>query len=317
MTEYTVAIVGAGLIGRAWAVAFARGGCSVRLFDPVDGIAEKSLSQISDTLEDMAQADLLQGQTVSALLHRITAARGLEAAVGDAVYIQENSPEKPDTKKQVFSDLDAVMRPTAVIGSSTSAILPSVFTAHIKNRARCAVVHPLNPPHLIPAVEVVPAPWTSQEALDFARTLMLKIGQKPIMMTREIDGFLMNRLQGAVLEECFRLVESGLVSPEDVDTGIRDGLALRWCFMGPFETSDLNAPGGIADYSARYEAGFVKQFETQKTRVSWNGDVLKAVDNYRRKHVPLDKIGARQQWRDRRLMALAAHKRRAARDLGE
>jgi L-gulonate 3-dehydrogenase len=317
MTQTKVGIVGSGLIGRAWAMAYARGGCVVRLFDPADGVAEQALPLISQTLEHMAGLDLLNGQSVVTIASRISAATSLGDAVSTADYIQENSPERPDIKKQVFTDLDNVIAPHAVIGSSTSAILPSVFTGHVACKERCIVVHPLNPPHLIPAVEVVPAPWTSQETVTFARDLLLKVGQKPIVMSREIEGFLMNRLQGAVLEECFRLVEAGLVSAADADIGIREGLALRWSFMGPFETSDLNAPGGITDYAHRYEPGFIKQFETQKTRVPWNGAVLKQVDDYRRKHVPLDKMAQRQAWRDKRLMALAAHKRQAARDIGE
>jgi L-gulonate 3-dehydrogenase len=317
MKNHVVAIVGSGLVGRAWAMAYARGGCSVRLYDPADGIAEKALSLIEETLGHMAPLDLLMGQSVTTVTARISAATTLGDAVSNADYVQENSPERPEIKIKVFSDLDAVIGAKTVIGSSTSAILPSIFTGHVRCKERCLVVHPLNPPHLIPAVEVVPAPWTSQASLHFARDLLVAVGQKPIVMSREIEGFLMNRLQGAVLEECFRLVEAGLVSPADIDTGIRDGLALRWCFMGPFETSDLNAPGGITDYAKRYEPGFIKQFETQKTRVAWNGSVLKQVDDYRRKHVPLDKMAQRQAWRDKRLMALAAHKKQAARDIGE
>jgi 3-hydroxyacyl-CoA dehydrogenase len=312
-----VAIIGAGLVGRAWAMAFARGGCAVTLFDPANGIAQAALPLIAETCDAMARLDLLQGQPAADVVKRIEPVETLAQAVADADYIQENSPERADVKQAVFAELGELARPDAVIASSTSAILPSVFTAGVRHRERCVVVHPLNPPHLIQAVEVVPAPWTSAETLERARNLMLAIGQKPIMMTREIDGFLMNRLQGAVLEECFRLVEQGIVSPADIDTGIRDGLALRWSFMGPFETSDLNAPGGIADYASRYEAGFIRQFETQKTRVSWSGATLAKVEAYRRAHVPLAKITQRQHWRDQRLMALAAHKRKAAKDIGE
>jgi L-gulonate 3-dehydrogenase len=317
MTAKSVAIVGSGLVGRAWAMAYARGGCTVRLYDPADGVAHTALGLIETTLEAMLQLDLLRGQSVATIMARISAAKSLADAVSSSDYVQENSPERLEIKKLVFSDLDQVLPAHTVIGSSTSAILPSLFTGHVTCKERCVVVHPLNPPHLIPAVEVVPAPWTTKATVEFARDLLIEVGQRPIVMTREIEGFLMNRLQGAVLEECFRLVEAGLVSPADIDTGIRDGLALRWSFMGPFETSDLNAPGGITDYAQRYEPGFIKQFETQKTRVAWNGSILKQVDEYRRKHVPLDKMPQRQAWRDRRLMALAAHKRQAARDIGE
>jgi L-gulonate 3-dehydrogenase len=317
MTVKNVAIIGSGLIGRAWGIVFARGGHSVKLYDPADGVAEKALALIEHTLKEMAELDLLRGQTVDTIAARISSATTLVDAVSKAYYVQENSPERPEIKKQVFADLDAFLPANAIIGSSTSAILPSVFTGHVACKERCIVVHPLNPPHLIPAVEVVPAPWTSQATVDFTRDLLIEVGQKPIVMSREIDGFLMNRLQGAVLEECFRLIEAGLVSPADIEIGIRDGLALRWSFMGPLETSDLNAPGGIADYVKRYEPGFIKQFETQKTRADWNGPALKKVEAERRARVPLENMKERQAWRDRRLMALAAHKRVAARDIGE
>lgn len=312
-----IGIVGSGLIGRAWAIAFARGGCTVKLYDPADGVAEQALPLIAETCDAMVKLDLLNGRTATDVTSRISASRSLSDAVGDADYVQENSPERPEIKKSVFTELDEATPLEAVIGSSTSAILPSVFTSHVKHRERCIVVHPLNPPHLIPAVEVVPAPWTSQITVTRARDMMLAIGQKPITLAREIEGFLMNRLQGAVLEECFRLVASGIVSPADVDVGIREGLALRWSFMGPFETSDLNAPGGISDYAMRYEPGFIKQFESQTTRVAWNGAVMKEVEAYRRADVPLDKIASRQNWRDQRLMALAAHKRAAAKSIGD
>jgi L-gulonate 3-dehydrogenase len=312
-----VAIVGAGLIGRAWALAFARGGCHVKLFDPIAGIAEGALPLIAETAEQMFGLDLLNGNSVDDITSRISTSSTLRDAVKDADYVQENSPEKPDVKQALFSELDELVPANAVIASSTSAILPSAFTAHVKHRERCLVVHPLNPPHLIPAVEVVPAPWTSQKTLDTAKKIMLAIGQRPIMMTREIDGFLMNRLQGAVLEECFRLVDQGLVSVKDIDSSIRDGLALRWSFMGPFETSDLNAPGGIEDYVNRYQPGFVRQFETQTKRVDWSGAVLKKVVEERRANYPLDGIAARQRWRDARLMSLAAYKRKAAKELGD
>lgn len=311
-----IAIVGAGLIGRAWAIAFARGGFEVKLFDPADGVAEKAAALISVALGDMAAAGLLE-DAPAAVLARISPAKTLADAVGEAVHVQENSPEVAETKTALFSQFDALAPPDAAIASSTSAILPSVFTAHVRQRERCLVVHPLNPPHLIPAVEVVPAPWTSQETLERTRALMLAIGQRPIMMRREIDGFLMNRLQGALLEECFRLVDAGLASVEDVDVGVRDGLALRWSFMGPFETIDLNAPGGVEDYVQRYQAGAARQFQSQTARVDWAGPVLRQVSEARRARLPAEDIAARQRWRDARLMALAAHRRAAAKDVGE
>jgi len=135
------------------------------------------------------------------------------------------------------------------------------------------------------------------------------------VMKRELDGFVMNRLQGALLEEAFRLVASGHASVEDVDIGIREGLALRWSFMGPFETIDLNAPGGVRDYVERYESIYQRLHAQMQSRADWSGPVLDTIESERRKRLPAEKLQDRQTWRDRRLMALMAHKRRMAAEL--
>jgi 3-hydroxyacyl-CoA dehydrogenase len=111
-------------------------------------------------------------------------------------------------------------------------------------------------------------------------------------------------------------VADGYAGVEDVDIGIREGLALRWSFMGPFETIDLNAPAGVRDYAERYQSIYSNIFPSQQRRVDWTGPVMAEVEGERRKRTPSDKLVARQAWRDRRLMALAAHKRRADRDIG-
>ena len=115
----------------------------------------------------------------------------------------------------------------------------------------------------------MPAPWTDPAIVERTRALMVAAGQSPIVMRREIDGFVMNRLQGALLEEAFRLVADGYASVEDVDIGLREGLALRWSFMGPFETMDLNAPAGVRDYVERYERLYAGLQATMQQRVEW------------------------------------------------
>jgi len=126
----------------------------------------------------------------------------------------------------------------------------------------------------------------------------------------------MNRLQGALLEEAFRLVEQGVAGIEDVDIGIRDGLALRWSFMGPFETIDLNAPGGVRDYVERYESIYSRIFPSTQWRADWNGPVMEKVEPERRERLGADRLVERQAWRDRRLIALTAHKRWADKTIG-
>lgn len=311
------AIIGSGFIGRAWAISFARAGASVRLWDEAAGAATKAKDYISGVLDDLAQNDLLNGQTPATVLARISVAATLEDALAEATHIQENTPEVLETKIKVFMKLDAAARPAAVIASSTSALLPSRFTESLKGRGRCIVVHPINPPYLIPAAEVVPAPWTTADTIERTRQFLIAAGHAPLVMKRELDGFIMNRMQGALLEEAFRLVADGYASVEDVDTGIRDGLALRWSFMGPFETIDLNAPGGVRDYAERYQGIYENLFPQMQRRVDWTGEVMDTVESERRKLLPAGQLQDRQVWRDKRLMALAAHKRRAAKEIGK
>jgi 3-hydroxyacyl-CoA dehydrogenase len=312
-----VAIIGSGFVGRAWAIAFARAGNTVALWDVDADAPRRAIAFIRDALPDLAANDLLNGRMPDEVLAAISIEADIAAALAGAAHVQENTPERLDMKQAIFARLDSLAPKDAVLASSSSAILPSRFTEGLPGRHRCLVVHPINPPYLIPAAEVVPAPWTSPEVVERTRRFLLAAGQAPIVMQRELDGFIMNRMQGALLEEAFRLVADGYASVEDVDIGIREGLALRWSFMGPFETIDLNAPGGIRDYVIRYQGIYENLFGQMQRRVDWAGAVLGPIERDRRKKLPEADLVKRQLWRDRRLMALAAHKRRAAKDIGE
>lgn len=309
-----VAIIGAGFIGRAWAISYARAGHDVTLWDGQQDAPRAALAYIDALLPDLAANGLLD-EPVAAVRARMSAAPTLEAALDGTDHVQENTFEDVAVKREIFARLDRLAAPQAVLASSTSAILPSLFTESLAGRRRCLVVHPLNPPYLIPAAEVVPAPWTDPAIVERTAAFLRAAGHAPIVMQRELDGFVMNRLQGALLEEAFRLVADGYASIEDVDIGLREGLALRWSFMGPFETIDLNAPGGVRDYVERYESAYIRLHPAQQRRADWQG-ALPEVEAARRHLLPADKLAERQAWRDRRLMALAAHKRRAAREIG-
>lgn len=311
------AIIGSGFIGRAWAISFARAGYEVKLWDQDPSAPQAAHDYITEVLGDLDRNDLLNGQTPADVQARILPERDLAQALDGVTHIQENTPEKLDVKIGVFRMLDAAAPAGAVIASSTSALLPSKFTAGLNGRHRCLVVHPINPPYLIPAAEVVPAPWTSAETVERTRAFLVDAGHAPLVMKKELDGFIMNRMQGALLEEAFRLVADGFASVEDVDTGIRDGLALRWSFMGPFETIDLNAPEGIRDYAERYQGIYANIFPQMLRRVDWAGPVMDEIEADRRKRLPGNQLRERQMWRDRRLMALAAHKRKSAKEIGE
>ena len=307
VTRAPVAVIGAGLIGRSWAVCFARAGFQVRLHDTAPGAAESALRLLRATLDDLAARDLLDGQDPSAIAARVTITDRLAAALDGATHIQENTPEKLDVKRAVFAELAALADPDAVLASSTSALLPSTFTQGLDAAPRCLVAHPLNPPHLIPAVEIVPSPVTDPKTVETTRALMAGIGQTPIVLAREVDGFVVNRLQGALLDEAVALVASGICTVDEIDIAIRDGLARRWSFIGPFETIDLNAPAGIADYFDRYGEAYAAIGAERPARHPWTGDLAARITAERRALLPAERLSERQSWRDRRLAALSAH----------
>jgi L-gulonate 3-dehydrogenase len=300
------AIIGTGLIGQGWAIVFARMGWEVRLFDVNAAMLAEARSLILQQLRELEAQGLLDD--ADAVVARVQTATSLQDALKGASYVQENSPEKVEIKRALFSELDALAEPQAIIGSSTSSITASQFTEHLAGRHRCLVAHPVNPPYLIPVVELCPAPWTSQEALDGARAVMTAIGQKPVLVRKEIEGFILNRLQGALLQEAFRLASEGIASAEDIDTTVKDGLGLRWSFMGPFETIDLNAPGGIADYCERYGGLYQSIGATQGECVAWDGALVDALSDERRSLLPREDLAKRRFWRDEKLMRLMRHK---------
>lgn len=304
-----VAVIGAGLIGRAWAIVFARAGHPVRLHDMDAATMAGSHAYIAERLSELADHDLLD-EAPAAVLARIVCEPNMADALRGVALVQENVRETFEAKQAIFAQLDALTPPTAVLASSTSWLPASSFTADLPGRARCLVGHPTNPPYLVPLVELCPAPWTDPQVVERAHALYAAAGQTPVTLAREIHGFLLNRVQAAVLDECFKLFEQGYASADDIDKVLKDGLALRWSFMGPFETIDLNAPGGVTDYAKRYGPQ-VRETMAGGQAFDWSGDTLARLDAVRREQLAVADIGARSAWRDRRLMALAAHKRRA------
>lgn len=304
-----VGVIGAGLVGSAWAIVFARAGHDVAMFDAVEGAAKRSLEVIADRLRTLKAADLIED--AAAIAGRIAVAASLAETVRDADYIQESVFETVEQKQKIFTELDRVVGPVTLIGSSSSGIPASVFTEHVACRDRCLIAHPVNPPYLVPVVELVPAPWTAPETVRRVRTLMESFGQEPVELTREIEGFALNRLQGLLLAEAWRLVDDGVMSVEDVDRTVSSGLGLRWSFMGPFETIDLNAPGGIADYARRFGPMYERIAGSRGFASQWDDDLIEKVEQQRRQALSEEQLRERSAWRDRRLMALLAHKRNA------
>jgi L-gulonate 3-dehydrogenase len=174
-----VAIIGSGFAGRAWAISFARAGHDVALWDQDPQAPEKALTYIRRLLPDLEASDLLNSVASRAVEARMRPTAALEDALDGVAHVQENTPEDVEVKRKVFAWLDAAAAPDAVLASSTSAILPSAFTETLKGRARCLLVHSINPPDLIPAAKVAPAPWTDAATAERAASLLRSTGHAP------------------------------------------------------------------------------------------------------------------------------------------
>ena len=266
-----IAIVGAGLIGTSWASVFARAGLAVRVFDADRATREAAPERIAANLAMLEQAGLSDPAQSSG---EVRVCDALEQAVTGADYVQESVLETPEVKRVVCARIDAVIGERTIVGSSSSGIPASAFTGDLTNRARFFIVHPVNPPHLIPLVEIVPAPWSDTAHIDTLRAFLTELGQEPIVVTREIEGFVLNRLQGALLNEALALYADGYASLEDIDRTVRAGLGLRWSLMGPFQTIDLNAPGGIADYAGRFAPLYRQIAQSRRQMQPWPDDAI-------------------------------------------
>ena len=302
-----VAIVGAGFIGRAWAIVFARAGFSVAVYDAVDTALAQCQRLLLENISDLAEHGLIS-EAPATVLARIRTETTLPAALQGACLVQECAYETLEIKCAVFAELDRHAAPDTILASSTSWLKASEFSEGLAGRARVLVAHPVNPPYLIPLVELAPAPWTDAAVLASAKTIYHEAGQVPVVLHKEITGFLLNRIQAAVLNEALNLYADGFASMEDMDLVLKNGLGMRWSFMGPFETIDLNAPQGLMDYAERYGSTFREVAADQATN-PWNRDTMAQLHAQRREVLPAGDMQARARWRDRRLMALIAHQR--------
>ncbi|QLC26360.1 3-hydroxyacyl-CoA dehydrogenase [Parasphingopyxis algicola] len=306
----TVAVIGSGLIGIGWATVFCRAGLHVRMFDQEPQRLDHAVASIGANLEMMRDNGLVEGTQCAT--DRVELCDSIAEVVDGVDYVQESVFETIEAKRTVARQIDEVTSADILVGSSSSGIPASQITEDLTNRSRFLVVHPVNPPHLIPVVEIVPAPWSDPEAIPVIRDFMERIGQKPVVVRREIEGFILNRLQGALLNEAWALFADGYATAADIDRTVSDGLGLRWSFMGPFETIDLNAPGGIADYAERLSELYFRVAQSRSDPKPWPSEAVKRAESELRDTGYTGSIAERSLDRDRKLMSLLRHKRKSA-----
>jgi len=296
-----VSVVGGGSIGVGWAIVFARAAFDVKLYDPDPERLEAAPRELRARLDDLARFGLLR-DAPGEVAARVGSTGDLATAVEGAAYVQECAPEDLELKRALLATLDDLAPRDAAVASSSSAIPISESAGELALRERFLVAHPGNPPYLLPVVELVPAPFTRADVVFRAAELLERAGMSVVQLRKEIDGFVFNRLQSAVLREAYRLVRDGVATVDDVDRVVRDGVGRRWAVIGPFETADLNTRGGIAAHAARLGPAYARMGAERGEDDPFAPQLVARVAAERRELLPLERWEERVAWRDRMLM---------------
>lgn len=300
-----VACVGAGLIGQGWSTIFSSKGLEVTLQDVSEAILEGSVRRIRSNLIFLENHNLLGRGDAKAALKKIKTTIHISDAVGQVDYVQESVPDNYDIKKRVFKEMDAAASHHAILASSASGLLMTEIQKVTTRPEQCVLVHPMLPAHLIPAVEIVGGEQTSHETVKATREFMERIGKTPVVLNKEVPGYIVNRLQAALLREAIDLVDKGIASSEDVDKAFCKGIGLRDPLIGPFLRMHL-AGNGIEAFIQNFAQSYRYRWETMETWTSIPPSAVKAIvkgtkemEVVRRK--PLGEIRA---WRDEMLVKL-------------
>jgi len=301
MNEGRVGVVGCGIIGASWAAVFLAAGRDVLAFDPaVPG----------DDIVRRVDAHFQPGGLVGSHRGCLTVADTLDEFGGGLDYVQESIVEDLDAKRELFARLDTICPLSTVLATSSSALPASKIAHTLKGRSRVIVAHPATPPHAMPAVEVVPAPFTSDDVFRRTWDLLDAVGQVPIHVLREVEGFAMNRMQAALLFAMLEMIADEIVTPEGADAMIRESFGMRWAILGPFEGVHLNAPGGIRDYFTRYRPMFAAMCaEGQSIDALLSEQNLNRLEDYALRSISIARITQRRAWRDSRLIAMKQWKK--------
>jgi len=262
-----IACVGAGLIGQGWATLFSSEGFEVILQDVSESVLKESIRGIRSTLMFLEANNLLRQGRTDTVLGRIKTCTHIRDAVCEADYVQESVPDSYEIKKQVFKEMDGAAPNHAILASSSSGLLMTEIQQATKRPQRCVLVHPMLPVHLIPVVEIVGGEQTSRETVMATYHFMKELGKTPVLLKREVPGYIVNRLQAALLREAISLVDKNIASAEDVDRAFCMGPGLRDPLVGPFLRIHL-AGKGVEGFIENYSQSYRYRWETMETWTS-------------------------------------------------
>lgn len=307
-----ITVVGSGLIGRSWAMVFLSGGYKVKIYDNKPGQASAAMAEIRKQLEELQQAKMLRGNLSTAeQLSLLSSHDDLQQALEGAAFVQECVFEDLEAKQTVFQEVENLVTENVILSSSTSCLMPSNVFSRVQNQTRCIISHPVNPPYYVRLVELVPHPETLAAVMDVTYSLMTDVGQAPVRLRKEIDGFALNRVQYAIIAESWRLVQDGVISVKDIDLVMSEGLGMRYAFIGPIETMHLNAPEGMEDYLQRYSEGIKRVLNTFGPVPEFSREAAAKITKEICELIPADQehLTARRESRDQLLMGLAKLKK--------
>jgi 3-hydroxypropionate dehydrogenase (NADP+) len=246
-----VACVGSGLVGQGWASLFALAGYKVTLVDVNEKVLGDALERTESKMRFLEEAELAKGAERAS--KRLSTTTNMTEAVGGADFVQESVFESYSAKKEVYGKMDEVADRRVILSSSSSGLMMSeIQKAARRHPERCIVSHPWNPSYLVPLVELSPGNLTSPETVKRTYALMEDIGKVPVVLKKEVPGFIANRLSAALWREALNLVDMGVTSVEDVDKAIVNGPGLRWAIMGPYLTYHLGGGRGGIEYLLKH-----------------------------------------------------------------
>ena len=285
-------IIGGGAIGLSFAAALSDAGISVTLAETDEARRRAAPDEIAASVAAIRTAGLARGADAP-----VTLVETATDALSDVTLVLECGPENLDIKRSIFAELLEKAGPDTLLATASSAMEMSRIVPDVGAQARCFVAHPVNPPAVLRVIEIVPAPGTEPAACRRAAEFFTGAGFAPVVLGREVEGFVMNRLQSAVWREAYRLVDEGVADVDGIDTIMRMALGPRWALSGPFETAELNTPGGIRAHAARMGPAYKRIGEGRGETVDWNDALVGRVEAQRRALCPAEALPARVRWR--------------------
>ena len=300
-----VACIGSGLIGQGWATLFAAAGYAVTMQDLGDDILKSAADQVGLNLRHLEDNGRLHNQTAAGVLSHIRTTLSLAEAVKKADFIQESVPDTYAAKKAVFKEMDRLSPGDTIIASSSSGLLMSEIQTGLARPERCVLAHPFLPVHLLPLVEVVGGDQTVPETVDITCRLMEKIGKAPVRLKKEVSGYIVNRLQAALLREAVDLVANGVASAEEVDQAFCTGMGMRDPFIGPLLRAYL-AGDGIENFIEHYSESYRLRWTSMATWNTISSSVKESLVNSVNEMpvVRQNSLKHIKSWRDQMLMEI-------------